>query len=203
MASRGAKTSGCNLSKVIKIKNGKFRYNFDPSCVFFGKTYEGTLDIEYKPKENGGYTVTITFGNFKKNKIKFNGSITFDIMLKNDAGHLYVNTKFDLTITLENGKKTIGKGSLELEKVEGNETPMELSDDVYEVSGSWMLVGFDGVKKEVKIIKNLVIKSPIECRYPTSGTLEVKKGSETHIIDFGDGTCDNKFTLDGKEHSYR
>ncbi len=200
---KGGKDSICKFSKVFKIEKGKFRFHFDPACVFFGKTYEGTLEIEYKQKGKVGGSIILTFDNFKNENVVFNGTAIYDIVIKDDNEHLYVSVEFDLVITSKDGKKHVKKGKFKLEKVEGNDTFADPKDDVYEISGNWLLVDLDGVEKSIKITKGVVVKSPSECAYPISGTVEIKKGSESHTIDFGDGICDNKFTFDGIEFTYK
>ncbi len=198
-ANRG--TSKCDVLKIFKIEDGKFKYDFDSGCEFLGKLYKGCLVVEYKPNGVKGYKSTLTFDNVVQGGIKLNGYITYDVVMKNDSGHLFANIEMDLEITLKDGKKLANKGTYQLERVAGNETPMDFFDDVYETSGSGIVTGLDGVEKSVKIIKNLVFKSS-ECRYPLAGILEIKKGSKTYIVDFGDSVCGGKFKINGKEFSW-
>ncbi len=200
LAKRGKSDGGdCDVLKILKIKEGKFIYNFDSGCTFLGKTYSGKLEIEYEPK-GYGYTRTLKYENFVSDGFKISGISKYDVTFKDKKGHLLVGVTSDLVITKKDGTTFSRIGKIQLEKVAGNKT-LKLADDVYEISGGWESMGFDGVNRSIKISKNLKRKSISECAHTTEGTIIIEKGSKKHTVDFGNGECDSKVTLNGKELS--
>ncbi|MBS9774490.1 MAG: hypothetical protein KGV59_04960 [Tenacibaculum sp.] len=189
----------CGLLNVFKIEDGKFKYNFDSGCEFFGRKYEGKLEVEYKP--NGwGYTRTLTYENFISDGFKITGTSKYDATLRNKEGHFLVGVDFDLQITLKDGTVVSRKGKIQFEKVEGNNT-LKLSDDVFETSGGWESISTDGIKRSIDITKNLKRKSLVECIHTIAGEIVVKKDSKKYLIDFGNGECDSKVKFGDKEIS--
>ncbi len=166
------------------------------------KKYVGHVNVKFKLNDLG-FARTLVYDFNADDKFKINGETTYNLTFKDkETGHLLVSASFDITI-FDNGKEIKKKGNILFEKTEGNETLLNFKDDVYETSGAWSFKGLDGVVSSAEITKNLVRKSITVCPYTTQGTIVIKKGTEEHILDYGNGECDNKVTLDGKEFSLK
>ena len=70
---------------------------------------------------------------------------------------------------------------------------MEKTDDSYLKTGSGSITVNDSVTYSRVITTPLMYDS--ECRFITSGVIELTKGGDTIVIDYGDGTCDSKATV--------
>jgi hypothetical protein len=139
--------------------------------------------------------ITHTFEEYFVNDNQVTGVKTVENKGQNLQGNLY----FKIT---ENGNviKPFNEGSIvwnsnrEREWIEGENTPLNIFDDVYSITGNAFGTAANGVDFTMNITKALIIK--IGCRNITSGTLEIKLGSnEPWVLDYGNGTCDNKATL--------
>ncbi len=198
----GDDSSGCNLFHTVKLKDGKIKYDFGAGCDFFGKNYSGKLIVQYIPR-GLGFEKNVEYQGFVSDGVKISGKSTYVATLRDKkTGHLLGQATSNLNITLKDGTKFKKIAKAKFEKVAGNETPLKFADDVYEITGEWTAVGFKNhINHSVKITKPLKRKSLLECIHTSAGTIVVTKGSKEHIIDFGNGECDSKITLDGKEFS--
>ncbi len=168
-----------------------------------GKKYTGYINVKYSG--NGlGYIKVLKYDFNADDKFKIKGETTYNVTLRSeDTKHLLASASFNITI-VNNGKEVNKKGNIKFERTEGNETLLDKKDDVYETSGAWSFTGLDGVTTSATITKNLVRKSIFsDCPYTTQGTIVIQKGAEKHILDYGNGECDNAVTLDGKEFSLK
>jgi hypothetical protein len=102
----------------------------------------------------------------------------------------------DATITFTDGSGTLNWESTRTRvQTEGQNTPFNLLDNVYEVSGSASGVTAQGKDYEIDITTNLVFQ--LGCRYIKSGLLTINSShlKQEATIDYGSGECDNKATL--------
>lgn len=194
-SSRNSNTTNmsCFTSTVIDISEGsKIKLDFGSGCDFFGKTYKGKLEIVYEIID-GGYKKSLAFSGFSIDGVDVEGSANFTILLRNNAGNFHVTTDANLFIKLEDGTRISREGNLNLEKVEGSDTPITLQDDIYKITGSWKSIGKDGFIRTVMIEDGLVTK--FGCEFITKGIMKIVKGTNEYSLDFGDGTCDNKVSF--------
>ncbi len=109
--------------------------------------------------------------------------------------------KFTHSIQVENGKVTKPDGSSitwisnRIRKmVSGYDTPLNFLDDSYEISGNSSGENSEG-KSYSFMTESPLVKS-IGCQWIKSGKLTIKReGKRDAIIDYGDGTCDDKAIL--------
>lgn len=182
-------TVSCFFKNVISIGEGqKVMLDFGNGCDFFGKKYEGKLEIVYQ-EIDGGYKKSFSFNGFSIDGTKVAGSTDFSITLKNDNGNFAVVARGDLAIELATGEKVTRKGTWNLEKVEGTNTILTLSDDVYAITGSWESLSLDGFARNISISKPL--KTKFGCVFASEGTLSINYGNRNYIVDFGNGKCDD------------
>ena len=86
-------------------------------------------------------------------------------------------------------------GVKEREQIEGNGTPLYLLDDVFQITGNSEGSNSNGNVWACKIISPVIRK--YSCNWRSKGTVQINRKSNTAIaiLDYGDGTCDNKATL--------
>ncbi|MBS9766274.1 MAG: hypothetical protein KGV44_01885 [Flavobacteriaceae bacterium] len=199
----GDNSTKCNLLKSFKLENGKIKYDFGGGCELFGRTYKGKLIVEHKLR-GLGFEKFVEYDGFVSDGIEISGKVAYIATAKDkETGHLLGSVNSELTVTLlKDGTKFTKIAKISFEKVAGNETLLKFADDVYEIKGEWSAAGFKNhINHSIKITKPLKRKSLLECLHTSAGTIEIQKGSKKHILDFGNGECDSKVTLDGKEYS--
>lgn len=164
--------------KIIATYTGRYRDSGTVISVILQDFYLNDEKVE------GQKTIT----NQGRDK---DGNITFDIDVSNGK------------ITRQNGK-TIEWNSKRTRKwIEGENTLLNIFDDVYEISGNADGKTTSGLKYTVKITKPLNVK--VGCRWIRSGTINITpEGVSTRKIDYGDGNCDRvaTVTVNGKSYQF-
>lgn len=80
------------------------------------------------------------------------------------------------------------------EWIAGDDTWLNIFDDVYLVTGTSNGTDINGDPFELNITRPLRIA--FDCRYISEGTLEiVNPGYPTIVVDYGNGNCDNTYTV--------
>jgi len=158
-----------------------------------GNTYSGTVVIT-RDWNLTAQTISgsITFDQFYVNDINIEGGSNFTREI-NAAGHPQITHSFDFTVTFPNGDVASRQGTRIREWIQGYSTPV-FSDDVFLVTGMTHIVRRNGVILDAVIVTPL--RRELTCPYFVSGTIEItKNNSQTAVLDFGNGTCDDEATL--------
>jgi hypothetical protein len=156
-----------------------------------GKTRKGTLRCVFDTAwDSPNPTMTMYLENYYVNNIHFEGTLA---VTKNTANRTFTQTMTDGRCSKStwdiryNCTRTVAWTS-------GYNTPADFTDDVYQFTGSADGIDRNGVSFTVQVT------TPIEkrgnCQYITKGVFELTPdGKDARIVDFGDGTCDNRATL--------
>ena len=174
-------------------KKGKLIVYFgETDCVCKdGKSRRGKINIEYKG-ENGleGSEIIYTPDNYFVNTYGVSGTKTVK----------YID-KFTHSIKVEKGIVTKPDGSTITwttervrKMIEGYDTPLTILDDTYEITGISNGMNSSGKSHTFTTITPLIKSSG--CQWIKSGRLKIEReGRKDALIDFGDGTCDDKGKL--------
>lgn len=144
-----------------------------------------------------GATAVMTFTNYATAGFKVEGTIT------------WTNTStpngISWTRQITNGKVTeplsgyywTHEGTKNVTQTAGANTPLNLLDDVYSVTGSHTVTNPAGKTRTVTILEALEKKTI--CHNVTKGKMKIQATTHFAILDYGDGTCDNIaiITIDG------
>ncbi|WP_440879943.1 hypothetical protein [Tenacibaculum sp. C7A-26P2] len=185
--------SDCFIRTIEETENGKIvTLNFGEGCEGRrGRIFAGKIIIEYA-KENEIFIKETTFEEFSVDDTKVFGNIYLSKVDKNDNGNPERVFIVDMTMSLSTGEIISKKGERIKEMIEGSNS-IEREDDVFLVIGFW-----ESVNKNGKFYKTS-IKSPLKrkyaCKYIVSGVSQIIKETESYVIDFGDGECDNLATI--------
>ncbi len=177
-------------------------------CLFplTGAVLKGKIiiTIPYQPTSNV-HTATYTFVDFYHNNRKVIGTKTFvrtfTPATPTTSPKLIVVMNMDLTITLPDGRVITRTGSRTRELVEGLNTPLIFSDNVYKITGEWFTTFPNASVKTSTITTPLLLK--IACAPQNSifakGIITFTRNNNTATLDYGDGACDNVavFTKNG------
>ena len=127
---------------------------------------------------------------FKVNDILYLGTISAEY--KGD-GDWDINKEF--TLTYSDGKQMSFTGSFHFDKIQGQSTP-DMTDDVYEITGSGSGTNKNGQSYTFNITKPLVKDG--QCSFIREGVFEVQVGSATVELDFdpdNNSNCDKKVKI--------
>jgi hypothetical protein len=146
---------------------------------------------------NPGSTAVMTFDNYYAAGFKVEGTIT------------WTNTStpngISWTTQITNGRvvEPLGgyywthEGTKNVIQTAGANTPLNLLDDVYSVTGNHTITNPAGKTRTVTILEALEKKTT--CHNVTKGKMKIQGVNHFAILDYGDGTCDNiaTITIDG------
>lgn len=167
-------TTACTMPNGNDI-TGKIRY-----------TYIGDISANTK-------TITYTLIDFTFNTLSVEGSDVINHIRSNTNGNPQSTIQIDLTITWPDGLVGDRTGTIIREWIEGSNTLLDWTDDVFLVSGNWSTAFDSGTTYSANIITNL--RRELTCWYFVSGTIDFNYNGLLFTGDYGDGTCDNDATL--------
>ncbi|RAR71458.1 hypothetical protein [Flavobacterium aciduliphilum] len=178
--------SGCTLANN-NVVSGKIIITF---------TYHPTATSQ---------TVNYSFDNFYHNNIKIEGNKSFTRTMTTGANpHPIVIMQMDLTATI-NGQTHHRVGSRTREIIAGYDTPNDLSDNVYSITGSWTTTHPSGTITSTITTPLQVKMSCMNVHKPliVSGVITFTKNNHTATLDYGTGDCDNTavFTINGNSYT--
>jgi hypothetical protein len=149
---------------------------------------------------NGKYrdkntVVNITFDNYFVNDNQIKGTHKTTNMGYNAAQHLVYKIEVDGSIVkANNGGTILWKSTREREWVAGSNTPVNIFDDTYSITGNASGTTAEGGAYTINITQALVRK--MNCQWFESGKLDVTPaGRLTRTLDYGNTGCDNKGTV--------
>ncbi|MCU0444695.1 MAG: hypothetical protein MUE85_07225 [Microscillaceae bacterium] len=184
---------------IIDFKNG---------CTVRGKTRKGKIIINFtrpkaqkgNPYDATGTTVTTTFDNYSVNDIKVEGTKTVTRIA--NVG----NATRSHSIVISGGKLTFKDGSTSTWESNrtrnyfNNGTILNFEDDTFTVTGTASGKNRRGVNYTANITTTLLWK--VICVLdkvfiPVQGiiTIQTTNPTRTATVDFGNGDCDNLFTI--------
>ncbi len=159
-----------------------------------GKLRKGKIITTYTgPMFVSGSKATTTFDNYNVDSFHIEG--THEIENTSTATVLSWSVKITggkITNTLNN-KWRQWDGVRIHKQVEGSDTPYNLLDDVYQITGNATGSNSEGVSWTSNITDPLLRK--FTCRWIGQGKIEITRNNNHAVLDFGDGTCDNKVTI--------
>jgi hypothetical protein len=139
-------------------------------------------------------TITYEYIDFTYNNNGVSGGGTFVRVLDNGDGYPQSTVTESITIDVANSDITVIRNAIRIVAwVEGIGSGT-WRDNVYHITGNWETTFSNGFSRSGTVIEKLVRK--LDCRYLVSGLLEITRQNLTGLIDWGDGSCDNRATLE-------
>ncbi|MFK7899967.1 MAG: hypothetical protein AB8B61_04330, partial [Cyclobacteriaceae bacterium] len=181
-------------------------------CDYYGRTRKGKIIFTYTDRHrNTGAVITTTLDNYYVDNTKVEGTRE----VKNQGPNVDGNLVFTVSVT--GGKLTFSDSSTALWSSSGRtrtvdlqDTPEDKSDDIISVSGTTTNVSRTGVTRTSTVNTATPLVFYSTCKQeggligkhrwiPVSGIKEVEiertSGTFSRSIDFGDGSCDQKFEV--------
>lgn len=161
-----------------------------------GRFRSGMIIIEYSDHRYvPGAFRKVTFENFVIDSVQVSGERIITNIAESTSDTLKFNIEMNNgLLTFPDGSTLTRNASFTRTWVRGN-NPLE---DIGIKEGSASGTNRDGDAYTVTILERIVFKR--DCHrgrkfIPVSGVKEITAGSNTAIIDYGDGTCDNLYTV--------
>lgn len=205
---KSASVDSCQPVKTIVVDSTSDNGFPRTITVDFGDTYcnakngrqrKGKIIItQSAPRYSTGAVRSITFENYYVNDYKIEGTQSVTFNGKDENGFYswtwklvggVVSTPDGLTLTRDaEHTRTL---------VEGAETRHNRWDDVWEISGSASGVNAKGEAYTRTIDAENPVVRPASCYFATKGSVTIEReGKSNAILDYGDGTCDDKATIE-------
>ena len=170
--------------------------NFGTACTdpVTGVVRSGKIIINISDSlRHTGATSVMTFDNYYVENYKTEGTIT------------WTNTSspngISWTRQITNGKVTapggnyywLHAGTKNVTQTAGANTPLNLLDDVYSITGSHTVTNPAGKSRTATITEALEKKTI--CHNISKGKIKIEGPNHFAILDYGNGECDNQATL--------
>lgn len=157
-----------------------------------------TITIPVKPDSgfSGTLTRTVTYENLKRDTLVVNGTHTITTTVA-DGKAIASEKLANVTITNTNTNRVITYTSTK-KRIVDNKGTSDKDDDESQTTGTTSAKASDGTEFTANITKTLIVKRSCSDAkgFPVSGTIEIKPFTgDTKIVDYGDGTCDLKYTV--------
>lgn len=182
------------------IYSGKFIIDFgdgsscpDSTNIRKGKVIdEFTWIISFKDSITFTSTETITFEGFYKDSTQLDGTF----IIKSSTGQPTTVETQDAKITYADGTSFSWEGTLTFEY--DKKGSRHCKGKFMNVTGALTGITRTGQDFTATITKEIILKRAcFKKRWfvPVSGTVEVTTGGATSVIDYGNGSCDKRFTI--------
>ena len=158
-----------------------------------GKTRSGTIITVFTGHlSEPGKSATTTFENYMVDSFKVEG--THKIINTSTSNNRSFNVIVTgAKITKPNGKWFTWGSNKIIVQTEGNGTPRWPFDDKFEITGSKNGSNSDGKTWSATVLDALIKKG--DCRWIVKGIVSLARNGKTAVLDYGNGTCDNKATI--------
>jgi hypothetical protein len=141
-----------------------------------------------------GSVATVTFDNYYVNSFKKEGIITWTNTTATGSGTRSWNRKVtDGKITAADGKYWLHTSNLDITQTAGISTPLDITDDVFLLSGTRTVTNAAGKSRTGTTQTPLQKKT--NCNNIDQGILKIEGPNHYALIDFGNGTCDKLATI--------
>lgn len=146
---------------------------------------------------NPGSTAVLTFDNYYTAGFKVEGAITWTNTSTANGVSWTRQITNGRVIEPLGGYYWTHEGTKNVTQTAGANTPLNLLDDVYSVTGNHTVTNPAGKTRTVTILEALEKKTT--CHNVTKGKMKIQGATHFAILDYGDGTCDNiaTITIDG------
>lgn len=167
--------------------------DFGTSCTHQGITRSGKINIVLSDSvRRNGSTAVMTFTNYYVNFYKVEGTYTWT-NTSTPGTRSWTRLTEAGKITAPDSRYWTHNGFRTVVQTAGVNTPFNLLDDVFSVTGTHSVANSSGASRDINVLEALQKKTA--CHNIDKGKMKVEGGTHYAVIDFGDGTCDNLATI--------
>jgi hypothetical protein len=163
-----------------------------------GRLRRGRIIVTYTGRyADSGSTHTITFDNYYQNDNKVTGTKTVTNMGHNSSGFPWFSISINGAITRSGGGTISVVWTRTRTWTAGYTTLSDLSDDVYQITGTGSLTRANGSVVGLSIPSSAPLVVALNCHWIEAGSVDYTlPGGLTRTLDYGDTpNCDNQATL--------
>lgn len=177
-----------------------------------GNVLKGTIIVtfSYQPEATTPLNINYQFVNFYHNQIKLNGNKNFTRTMsqatQQSPSHPIVVMNMQMTAEFPDGRIYTRVGTRTREIIAGYDTPNNLLDNIYQVTGNWTTTFPNTNIQTSTITTPLLVK--MSCRAVNKplivqGVITFQRNGNSATLDYGTGECDNLavFTINGNSYN--
>ncbi|NPA37824.1 MAG: hypothetical protein GXO47_13355 [Chlorobi bacterium] len=142
---------------------------------------------------------TVTFDEFYFNDNNIEGDKVYENLGRNDDGNFVFAWSVDVKITTPEGKWRTRIENKQREKIAGTDTPRNIWDDEFLITGSTSGSDSEGFSYNRTIVEDNPLWRKRVCRFPVKGTISIVNTNRSFTLDYGDGECDALATITDSE----
>ena len=185
----------CVTITIVLTQNlKKVTIDFGEGCTLRnGNFVSGKILLEYEKNTNTATRmITYSFENFYFNRKNIVGGGSILRERSNSNGNHQSTKTFNIKVTWPDGLFASKVGVKIREWIEGQNTPA-WGDNVFLITGHGVFTKKNGTVLSAEVIEPL--RRELACRFLVSGVVNLTKNSNTAILNYGDGTCDDLATI--------
>ncbi len=193
-------TTRCFSVTVVPKDKGVFpktvTIDFGAGCEVRGHLRKGKIIIVYTGRLHKPGSMAVTkFENFYIDQFRIEGEhTTKNITLPGSNYRVFTTQIVDGKITnTDNGKWCLWNVFHTIKQTDGNGTPFFPKDDIFSITGTRKVECSDGKSKTSEITEALIKK--FTCKWIVKGVVKITLNKTQGVLDYGDGSCDNKATI--------
>lgn len=186
----------CTTFELVTIENSMtVTIRFKDGCTdAYGNEVSGTITL-VRSIANDGYNFTVTFTEVSINGHVINGTKTYTRIAANSNGNPEITSTVAMTVLTDAGIIT-KTGNKAIEVTAGNDTETYLDDEIT-IRGASTYTAVDGTVISAEITTPLVKLA--SCRFISEGVKQLNINGAVSVLNYGDGTCDNKAIVTDSE----
>ncbi len=142
-----------------------------------------------------GSKAVMTFANYIVNGFQLEGTITWTNTSTATVRSWKREVTGGKTTNTIDGKYWYHNGIKNVVQSEGLSTPLNLSDDVFSITGTHTVTNMSNKRRTCTIDDSNPLIKANTCRYISKGSMKLEGPNHYAVIDFGDGTCDDQATI--------
>jgi hypothetical protein len=142
---------------------------------------------------NPGSTAVLTFENYYTAGFKVEGTITWTNTSTPNGISWTRQVTNGRVVTPLSGYYWLHEGTKNVTQTAGANTPLNLLDDVYSVTGNHTVTNPAGKSRTVTIL--VALEKKTICHNVSKGQMKIQGPNHFAILDYGDGSCDNTATI--------
>ena len=181
----------CVTVTIVLVQNMKtVTIDFGEGCELRnGNFVSGKIILNYeKDPVSATKMILYSFENFYFNRKNIAGGGSILRERSNENGNHQSTKTFDITVTWPDNSFASKKGVKIREWVEGFNTPA-WGDNVFLITGNGTFTKKDGTILSAQITEPL--RRELACKFLVSGIVSLTKNTNTAILNYGDGSCDD------------
>lgn len=158
-----------------------------------GKLRKGKIVTVYTgPMRIPGSKATTEFVGYKVDSVQVQG--VHEVQNTSSSNNLSLTTKvINGQLTWDSGRWIKWTSTRTVVQVEGNGSPMFPLDDIFSITGAGRGENSRGASWAHEITEPLIKK--FTCRWISKGVIRFRVNSNTGLLNYGNGECDNKAIL--------